>query len=118
MTESPERPDPTVLDSLVELGGPGFLAQLLDIYLRESPERLAAIDRALAAHDGHALSGVAHSLLSSSAHLGARAVAETARAIERLAFANEWDALPTRIETLRELLDYACVTFRLRRDAL
>ena len=118
MSLPPDGPDPAALEAITALGGTSFLAQLLDIYMKEGPERVVELERALAARDAHALSGVAHSLISSSAHLGATAAAETARSIERLANANAWETLPEEVRRLASLIAVACTSFRATRARL
>jgi PAS domain S-box-containing protein len=78
--------DPAVFGALRELeeeGAPGFLRELIDLYLSDLPGRLAELERAVAAGDAPAVQRAAHTLKGSSANLGARRVATDCEAIER-----------------------------------
>jgi two-component system, sensor histidine kinase and response regulator len=82
-------PDTSVLDqaALDELracdpDGTGLLAELVEIYLSDTPPRLNAIRLAFDAGQPQALAREAHALKSSSAQLGARALADACRQLE------------------------------------
>lgn len=66
--------DPDVLAMLADLqepGEPDLLEELVVLFLRDTPERLAAIGDALAAGDLDGAARSAHSLKGSAANLGA-----------------------------------------------
>jgi HPt (histidine-containing phosphotransfer) domain-containing protein len=92
--------DLAVLDRLDGLGGPGFAARIIGIFLTEGPRRLQEAGTALAARDGPALAAAVHALISSAGNVGATGLAELAGAIELEAEAARWDILPARVETL------------------
>jgi len=79
-----------VIDSSVisELRGlqssadPDFFNHLIDLFLEETPHRLAAIKDAVAGADAKALAHEAHALKGSSAHLGARRIAALCEILE------------------------------------
>jgi len=91
--------------------GTGLLAELIDIYLADTPPRLVALRLAFDAGQPQALSREAHALKSSSAQLGARALAETCRQIELLGR----EGSLAGVEELLARLDrnFAAVTFEL-----
>lgn len=60
----------------------GLLAELIDIFLADTPPRLNAIRLAADAAQPQALSREAHALKSSAAQLGARALSATCKALE------------------------------------
>ncbi|RMH20474.1 MAG: Hpt domain-containing protein, partial [Acidobacteria bacterium] len=67
--------DPNALSRLRQLDGDGtFLAQVIELYRRDAPRQLAAIDDALAAGDAAALERAAHTLKGSAGELGAHRV--------------------------------------------
>jgi HPt (histidine-containing phosphotransfer) domain-containing protein len=77
--------DPETIASLKELGGeddPGLFADLVDIFLSETPKLMAQMRAALASGDLAALERAAHSLKSSSANLGACALSGLLRDLE------------------------------------
>jgi two-component system sensor histidine kinase/response regulator len=79
-----------VIDSSVisELRGlqssadPDFFNHLIDLFLEETPRRLAAIKDAVARADAKALAHEAHALKGSSAHLGATRIAALCEILE------------------------------------
>ena len=82
----PETPvlDAAVLEELAaSVGGDGeFVVDLIETYLDDAEGQFAAIEAAVAADDPAALVRPAHTLKSSSATLGAKRLAERARALE------------------------------------
>lgn len=78
--------DPSALDDLraCDPEGTGLLAELIDIFLADTPPRLNAIRRAADAAQPQALSHEAHALKSSSAQLGARALSAVCRQLEAI----------------------------------
>ena len=67
-----------MLDTLRELnedGEPDIVTELIDLFLRDTPPRLAALKDAIREGDVQALSQNAHTLKGSSANLGATRLA-------------------------------------------
>jgi HPt (histidine-containing phosphotransfer) domain-containing protein len=77
---------------------------VVDSYLRDAPERIAALHAALAAHDAKTLTREAHTLKSSSATVGATEIAAIAADLERSAPSASADAVTAQIDQLAELL--------------
>ena len=84
-------PDPSILDydaieNLRALGDEmeddTFLKEVIEIYLSDTPNRLAEIDQCLVSGDAVRLNRAAHSIKGSSANLGAKKVIEVARRME------------------------------------
>ncbi|HET7520217.1 MAG TPA: Hpt domain-containing protein [Candidatus Limnocylindria bacterium] len=73
-----------VLAELLESTGDDveFVRELLDTYLAETPEHMAAIRQAIEADDAAALVRPAHTLKSSSATLGAMRMSAIGRELE------------------------------------
>lgn len=63
---------------------PDVVGELVRLFLRNTPPRLAAMDEALAAQDLVTLSKSAHSLKSSSAHLGAIGMRQVCEKLEAM----------------------------------
>lgn len=84
--ESRSKPvDPEVLQMLADLqepGEPDLLRELLMLFLRDTPERLDALRRALACDDFETAARAAHSLKGSAANLGAGALQALAASAE------------------------------------
>jgi two-component system, sensor histidine kinase and response regulator len=77
--------DPKVIESMLVLGGGGreLLAKMIDLFLQDAPQRIAAIHDAVARGDARAVRKAAHAFKSSSANLGAAALAEMCKRLER-----------------------------------
>jgi two-component system sensor histidine kinase/response regulator len=81
----------TVLESQIGRSEVAVLAQML---LRETPDRLAAIHRALAAGDAAGARQMAHDIASTAGNLGISAVAALAQELEQKFHDGAFDALP------------------------
>jgi len=106
--------DATVLENfrqLQEPGEPDVVAQLIDLFLRELPDKLAAAQDALTNRDAARLAKAAHTLKGSSANIGARRAARVCLELEQLAKANRLDDAEQTFARLQQ--EYAYV-----RDAL
>jgi CheY-like chemotaxis protein len=98
-----EAVDGNVLAALRDLQGesrPDLLAELLAVYLRDTPPRLAALHEAVARADAEALRRAAHSLKGSSSQIGAVQVARLCADLEHQAGTTDLMGAP---ETLRRL---------------
>ena len=65
-----------------EMEDDSFLKEVIEIYLSDTPNRLAEIDECFVSGDAVKLNRAAHSIKGSSANLGAKKVIEVARRIE------------------------------------
>ena len=77
--------DRSVLDrirALQQPNTPSVLAQVIDIYLEDSPEMIEALKQALYGGDMDVLTETAHSLKSSSANLGASRLSSLCKELE------------------------------------
>jgi HPt (histidine-containing phosphotransfer) domain-containing protein len=76
--------DPSALDALFDStgGDPDFLGELIDVFLADATELLAAMDEALVRGDTEALRRAAHSLKSNAATFGATRLTALARHLE------------------------------------
>jgi CheY-like chemotaxis protein/HPt (histidine-containing phosphotransfer) domain-containing protein len=77
--------DPNVIESMLVLGGGGrgLLKKMIDIYLQDAPGRIAAIREGMARADADAVARAAHAFKSANANLGAAALAEMCKRLER-----------------------------------
>jgi signal transduction histidine kinase/ActR/RegA family two-component response regulator/HPt (histidine-containing phosphotransfer) domain-containing protein len=80
--------DQSVLNGLFEMVGPdaaaGLLRELIDAYAEDVPQRLVAIEGAIAQANPEALRQAAHALRSGSVNLGAVEVGQLCRTLEQL----------------------------------
>ncbi|MFT3816314.1 MAG: response regulator [Rubrivivax sp.] len=82
--------DPAALDNIRSIDEDGsVLAEVIQMYLDEAPPHLARLQQALAAGAAAALGVTAHALKSASFNVGAMALGETCRRLERLGKAGE-----------------------------
>lgn len=89
----PDQPtlDPEAIQGLRALApddGGAFVRELIDIFLQETPSRLAKIDAAFAAVDAATVTTVAHSLKGSCGNFGATRLGAVSLKIEQLAKSN------------------------------
>jgi two-component system sensor histidine kinase/response regulator len=88
--------DLRVLDELRELGGtedPGLIAELIEIFLTDAPQRLQEISTALSTGDLKIVERAAHTLKSSSANIGATRLSKLCKEMEEVARAQRLDAI-------------------------
>jgi len=100
--------------SLQRSGAPDMLSKVIGIYLRDTPKLLENTRNALALKDAKAMGGQAHSMKSSSATLGAHALAALCKELEamgRSGTTENAEGLLSRIE-----LEYASVAKILARE--
>ncbi|HKC75731.1 MAG TPA: response regulator, partial [Chloroflexota bacterium] len=88
------------LRDLQGAGRPDILAEVIAVYLRDTPPRLAALHDAVARTDAEALRRAAHSLKGSSSHIGAVQMARLCTDLEDQARIADLTGAP---ETLRRL---------------
>lgn len=96
--------DPHALRALQELnpGDDSFLRDLIQIYLEDTPRRLAEIDDGLGRGDGRQLAIAAHSLKGSTANFGAESFRRQCEKIEQLGRAGALDDVRPLLPALRE----------------
>jgi HPt (histidine-containing phosphotransfer) domain-containing protein len=88
LTVLPDTVDLEVLNNLAEGQGddePDLVVELIDLYLEDTPRRIASMQEALANSDDRLLARAAHALKGSSSTLGANQVAESCAELEVLA---------------------------------
>ena len=78
-----------------------LIVELIDLYLKDAPQRILAIREAALAQDWVLLKRAVHNLKGSSSSLGVRYVAETCKKLEAI----ECDHSPKGIDELLQELD-------------
>src|ERR1019366_4019496 len=97
--------DPQAIESLRAISPDDngeFLKELIDIYLTDTPLRIAEIEQSLAAENAVELSRAAHSIKGSSSNFGAAELAAIACEIEHKGKAAAFAEVQARIPTLQE----------------
>ena len=95
--------DQTVLASLRELqdeGDPDIVAEVGGLFLEHSPQKIAAILKAVENGDAKGLQTAAHSLKSSSAYVGAMRLSELSRELEMMGRSQVMDGAEEKAERL------------------
>lgn len=98
--------DQSRLDMLLGLG-PQLVADMLTKFLEYVPERLDALDAALAADDVPQMAKEAHAIKSTSGNVGAHALMDFARQIEHAAREGDAAALPGLVPQVRAAFEAA-----------
>ena len=95
--------DQSVLDVIRDMedeDDPDMLAEIIGLYLDKSAELLQSLQAAVANKDAESLRIAAHTLKSSSANVGARALADLCRELEELGRSGSLDNAATRLSHL------------------
>jgi CheY-like chemotaxis protein/HPt (histidine-containing phosphotransfer) domain-containing protein len=90
--------DRAALDSLRELGGDEFVAEVIDTFLADAPVLLETLRTSLREGDADELRRAAHSLKSNGATLGAEGFSEACRALEQRAKERRLDGAGELVE--------------------
>jgi len=90
------------LRALQSRAEPNLLSDLIDSFLRDSAERIAAMRGAAASGDAKALTRTAHALKGSSGTVGANRMTALCDVIEELSRASSMEGLPALIDALAE----------------
>jgi HPt (histidine-containing phosphotransfer) domain-containing protein len=113
MSDSIDRPH---LEQLGARFGAAFLVQLIDLFIVQGGERIAAAEAAAQAGDGRGVSAAAHALKSSAGNLGARSLSAQAADVERAgAEEGATPSLAALVSALGASFDEACTALRLVR---
>ncbi len=109
--------DEQVFAELQETAGADFVVELVDSFLEDAPNGLAALRQAIAAGDAGAFRRHAHSLKSNGVTFGATAFADAARALEHSPLDELGAAAAARVDALAALFDAVAADLRGRRHA-
>ena len=95
--------DPNAIDALRSLnpGDDSFLRELIQIYLEDSPQRIAEIELSLEQADSLRLTRAAHSLKGSSSNFGAAQLRAVSEKIEHLGRDGALGRVPAELPELK-----------------
>ena len=102
------------LARLHRLGGDKLVCKIIEIFLRNAPQRLEAALRGENNGDLKTIERAVHSLRSSAANVGAVTLQKLAGQIEELAEDGEWTSIPERLRELETV--YYRVAARLKNE--
>ncbi len=97
--------DQSALDAIRSLqrpGKPDILARIVNMYMEKSPELISAIHEGVAANDCDKVKMAAHTLKSSSAYVGASAMADACSRVEAKAAGNQLSEATGDIENISQ----------------
>ena len=99
MTDAGEPIDWATYDALLKMTGDDheFVDDLIDTYLSDAVDQLAALDAAIGAADATALTRPAHSLKSSSVNVGALDLGRVGRELEEQGRAGQLEGAAERV---------------------
>ena len=109
--------DNDVFAALVDSAGADFMPELIDSFLEDAPQGLAALRSASAAGDAVGFRRAAHSLKSNGVTFGATAFAELARELEHTPLAELGAAPAGQVEALAVLFEAVATELKERRHA-
>ncbi len=92
--------DPQVMAELRALqtgGSPTFLAELIDIFLKEQAQHLSRLRKAFEDRDTAVLERVAHTMKGSCGNLGARELSKVCADLQGIAGAGDWPRIESRV---------------------
>ena len=96
--------DPAAIEALRELnpGEDSFFRDLVQIFLDDSPQRVAEIEQALAQGDARQLTLAAHSLKGSSSNFGADRLRSLSEQLEQLGQQGSLGDVPAHLLALKD----------------
>jgi len=92
--------DQDAWENIKSMTDSAFLAELIDVYLNDSPQLIEQMRAGIAAGDIEAVRRAAHSLKSNSASFGANRLANAARELEMIAKGGTLDGAGIRFEAV------------------
>ena len=92
--------DAAALQNLKELGGVEFLAEVIDVFLADTPALIASLHSSLERRDAEELRRAAHTLKSNASTLGAATLAELCRGVEQRAKEGRFDGLSHDVDQI------------------
>ena len=104
-TDSSPAIDPSVIAELRRLqspSDPNLLTKVIDLFIEETPKRLAAIRAALEQSEPNAVAREAHALKGSSSHLGARRMSDLCEILEEQERAGRSGGAPVLLRIIEE----------------
>jgi HPt (histidine-containing phosphotransfer) domain-containing protein len=96
--------DPLAIQSLRDLcpgDNDAFLREMVEVFVADTPLRIAELEESLASDDGVRFTRAAHSIKGSSANLGASALKAVAERVERESRARPIAQLAPMVEEIR-----------------
>ncbi len=109
--------DQNLLQDLQEIGDETLLAEIVDLFLEDTPPRLAALREAIESGEAEALDHAAHTLRGSSGNLGAARMAALCGELQGAADAGDLDRAAALLNGLEKEFDRVRTLLRRRVEA-
>jgi len=103
--------DADVIDSLRQLESPGrpsFLAEMVQIFIEDSEQRIGAMATAIAATDAHGVAELAHAMKGSCGNFGAHRLESLCRSLEVVGCAGELSSADELTASIRREYERVC----------
>jgi HPt (histidine-containing phosphotransfer) domain-containing protein len=94
--------DKEAWERMKSMTGSAFLVELIDVFLKDSPELIKQMHSGLAAGDVESVRRAAHSLKSNSASFGADRLATVSRELEMMAKSGSLDGAESKLSEVDE----------------
>lgn len=89
--------DKEAWERMKSMTGPAFLVELIDVFLKDSPELIKQMRSGLASGDVESVRRAAHSLKSNSASFGADRLTAVSRELELMAKSGSLDSAESKL---------------------
>ena len=86
----------------VTMGDDEFLAELIDLFLNDTPTQLQALRNAVGTGDAEGVAAAAHRLKGSSGNMGAESLSALCLHVEKSSSGNQLEGLPQLVEEVGE----------------
>jgi len=112
-TREDEILDPKILENLLSLERrkPGLMEELIGVFVRDTPSKMAALHRAVKTGNAPSLEETAHALKGASGNLSAWRMSEVCAELERVGMAGDLAHAPELLRRLEEEFARACLAF-------
>ena len=87
------------------MGDDEFLAELIDLFLNDTPAQLEALRNAVGTGDAEGVASAAHRLKGSSGNMGAESLSALCLHVEKSSNGNQLEGLPQLVEQVDEEFD-------------
>ena len=104
------------LRALQSAGSPGFLAELIDLFLKEAEVHVSKLRDAFAARDARVFERSAHTLKGSCGNLGAQAMSRICADLQNVAHVADWNRAAELLPTLETEFSAVKTELRAERD--
>ena len=99
--------DDAIVRRLETLGGAEFVGEMIGIFVAQVPRRIESALEGVRGNSLEAVRRAAHSLVSTSGHMGAQRMLRLAEALEGAADAHDWESVRRLVPQLQPAFEEA-----------